>query len=175
MTYGGFLVFEGEDKDPGIPYPQSTEYPDFIHRYKKYRLDLWRPSHMRTYRGFLIKSVNRNDLKDLIENKDYWHASDLAFQYPCLEMCSKDRIKVIDFYAHVYNQSKTNKDRTKERESVDNSKYEIEIRKRKQYKYIVGCLIRHQTLQMLHLHFIRNTLNLIRHEHDTNIKSEHER
>jgi glycosyltransferase involved in cell wall biosynthesis len=134
MTYGGFLVFEGEDKDPGIPYPQSTEYPDFIHRYKKYRLDLWRPSHMRTYRGFLIKSVNRNDLKDLIENKDYWHASDLAFQYPCLEMCSKDRIKVIDFYAHVYNQSKTNKDRTKERESVDNSKYEIEIRKRKQYK-----------------------------------------
>jgi glycosyltransferase involved in cell wall biosynthesis len=134
MTYGGFLVFEGEDKDPLIPYPQSTEYSDFIHKYKKYRLDLWRPSHMRTYRGFLIKAVNRNDLKDLIENKDYWHASDLAFQYPCLEMCSKDKIKVIDFYAHVYNQSKTNKERTRERESIDNSKYEIEIRKRKQYK-----------------------------------------
>lgn len=134
MTYGGFLVFESEDKAPGIPYPQSTEYPEFIHKYKKYRLDLWRPSHMRTYRGFLIKAVNREDLKDLIDKKDYWHASDLAFQYPCLEMCSKDKIKVIDFYAHVYNQSKPNKDRTRERESLDNSRYEFEIRQRKHYK-----------------------------------------
>lgn len=134
MTYGGFIVWNGFDEEPTLPYPQSTEYPEFIHKHKKYRLDAWRPSHLRTYKGFLIKAIQRDDLRDLAENKDYWHASDLAFQYPCLEMCTPDRVKLIDFYACVYNHSKSNASRTHERESVDNSKYEYEIRQRKHYK-----------------------------------------
>jgi glycosyltransferase involved in cell wall biosynthesis len=133
MTYGGFIVWEGHDKDPGIPHPQSTEYPEFVHKHKKYRQDLWRASHLRTYRGFLIKSVNKDSVKDLIEKEYYWHASDLAFQYPCLEMCPSDKIKLIDFYAHVYNHSKQNQQRTHEREATSNHKYELEIRQRKHY------------------------------------------
>lgn len=138
MTYGGFIVWEGYDKDPGLPYPQSTEYSDFVHKHKKYRQDLWRASHLRTYRGFLIKSVNKEDIKDLIDNQYYWHASDLAFQYPCLEMCPKEKIKIIDFYAHVYNHSKQNQQRTHEREAVNNHKYELEIRQRKHYAEGLG-------------------------------------
>lgn len=134
MTYGGFLVWEGNNKDVKIPYPQSTTYPEFIQKHKKYRNDFWRASHLRTYRGFLIKAVNTSDIKDLVNNEYYWHASDLAFQYACLEMCSKEKIKTVDFYTCVYNQSKQNQVRTQERESVDNSKYEIEIRQRKHYK-----------------------------------------
>lgn len=133
MTYGGFVVWESEDKEPVLPYPQSTEYPSFVHKHKKYRNDLWRPSHLRTYRGFLIKKVNKQDLISLIDNDVYWHASDLAFQFPCLEMCTQDKIGVVDFLTHVYNQSKSNSIRTRERESTDNSRYELEIRQRKHY------------------------------------------
>lgn len=134
MTYGGFIVWNGEDAEPTLPYPQSTLYPDFIHEHKMYRQDHWRASHLRTYRAYLLKAIKLEDLRDLKEGKYYWHASDLAFQYICMEMCPKDKIQVIDFYAHIYNHSKVNRVRTHEREHADNSKYEAEIRNRKKYR-----------------------------------------
>jgi len=134
MTYGGFIVWDGPDAEPTLPYPQSTEYPDFVHKYKMYRQDHWRASHLRTYRAFLLQAVNLEDLKSLQDGKYYWHASDLAFQYPCMEMCPKEKIQVVDFFDCVYNHSKANQVRTHEREAASNAKYEIEIRNRKKYK-----------------------------------------
>jgi hypothetical protein len=89
---------------------------------------------MRTYRNFLFKKFNKNDLKSLIDGKYYWHASDLAFQFPFLEMCPKDKIGVVDFYTYVYNMTRANAQRTKEREDSSNAKFENEIRNRKHYK-----------------------------------------
>lgn len=134
MTYGGFIVWNGHDIDPTLPYPQSTPFSDFVHEHKLYRLDHWRASHLRTYRSFLYKAIQLDDFKSKINNELYWHAADLAMQFPCLEMCTPDKIGLINFYACVYNHSKANKVRTQERESVDNSKYEIEIRNKKKYK-----------------------------------------
>lgn len=134
MTYGGFIVWNGYETEPSLPYPQSTPFSDFVHKHKLYRLDQWRASHLRTYRSFLYKAIKLDDFKSKINNELYWHAADLAMQFPCLEMCSPDKIGLIDFYACVYNHSKANKVRTHERESVDNSKYEIEIRNKKKYK-----------------------------------------
>lgn len=134
MTYGGFIVWNGFDADSTLPWPQSTEYPEFVHQHKMYRLDHWRASHLRTYRAFLLQAIKLDDLKSLQDGKYYWHAADLAFQYPCMEMCPADKIQVVDFYNCVYNHSKSNRVRTHERESIDNSKYEIEIRNRKKYK-----------------------------------------
>lgn len=133
MTYGGFVCYDGTDESK-LPYPQSTPHPDFIHNHKKYREDIWRASHLRTYRSFLFKLIKREDVKLLNSDQYYWHGGDLAFQYPCMEMCPKEKIGVVDFYTCVYNQTKSNQVRTKERESQDNSKYEIEIRNRKKYK-----------------------------------------
>jgi glycosyltransferase involved in cell wall biosynthesis len=134
MTYGGFIAWNGPDVEPTLPYPQSTEHPEFIHNNKMYRQDHWRASHLRTYRAFLLQAVKLEDLKSLIDGKYYWHASDLAWQYPCMEMCPKDKIQLIDFYAHVYNHSQSNRVRTHERECNTNVKYETEIRNRKKYK-----------------------------------------
>lgn len=133
MTYGGFIVWNGVDAEPTLPYPQSTLFDDFVHEHKLYRKDHWRASHMRTYRGFLFKSLPSDEMRSLTDGEYYWHASDLAFQFPFLEMCPKDKIKLIDFYAHTYNHSKTNQTRTHERETIDNHQYEIEIRNRKHY------------------------------------------
>jgi len=132
MTYGGFVCWDGEDTT--LPSPQSTQYPDFVHSNVKYREDQWRASHLRTYRTFLWNSIDKEDLKTKDTGEYYWHGSDLAWQFPCLEMCPKDKIGVIDFYAHVYNQTESNTVRTQERESSENFKYEIEIRGRKKYK-----------------------------------------
>ena len=134
MTYGGFVVWNGENQQSELPYPQSTLYSDFVHNYKLYRQDVWRASHLRTYKAFLYQSINLDDLKSLEDGKYYWHASDLAFQYAYMEMCPKEKIQLIDFFSHVYNHSKSNQVRTHEREHVDNSKYEIEIRSRKKYR-----------------------------------------
>jgi glycosyltransferase involved in cell wall biosynthesis len=134
MTYGGFIVWNGPEEESTLPYPQSTEYSDFIHKHKFYRRDMWRASHLRTYRAFLIQAINLEDLKTFEDGKYYWHAGDLAIQYPCMEMCTPDKIQVVDFYDCVYNHSKANKVRTHERENRVNEKYEIEIRNRKTYK-----------------------------------------
>lgn len=133
MTYGGFVCYDGSDNIT-LPYPQSTPYSDFVHEHKLYRRDLWRASHLRTFRAFLFKSIDKKDFKSRFNNEYFWHASDLSWQFPCLEMCGKDKIGVVDFYTHVYNQTLNNQIRTQERESQDNSKFETEIRNKKIYK-----------------------------------------
>jgi glycosyltransferase involved in cell wall biosynthesis len=133
MSYGGFIAWYGDD-NLELPRSQSTPYSDFVHEHKLYRRDDWRASHLRTFKTFLLKALNTDDLKSLIDKKYYWHASDLAFQFPYLEMCPKEKIGVVDFYTHVYNQAGSNLARTHERETSDNTKYEVEIRNRKRYK-----------------------------------------
>jgi glycosyltransferase involved in cell wall biosynthesis len=133
MTYGKFYCYDGT-KDIKLGYPQSTPYPDFIIKHKLFRQDVWRASHMRTYKTFLFKKFNVNDLISKINNKLYWHAVDLVHQFAFLEMCPKDKVGVVDFPTYVYNQAPKNIIRTQEREHSDNSKFELEIRNRKHYK-----------------------------------------
>lgn len=133
MSYGGFVVWDGT-QDAKTPHPQNTHYPALVHKHKLYRRDLWRASHLRTYRYFLFKSIDPSDLISKIDNKPFWHASDLAWAYPCLEMCPSDKIGVADFYTHVYNATLKNQQRTQEREHADNNKFEDEIRNKKKYK-----------------------------------------
>lgn len=136
MTYGGMVVWDGENVTPA--YPQNSLYSDFVHDHKLYRNDWWRASHLRTYRGFLLKSINEEDLKDINNHKYYNHASDLAFQYAYMEMCGKEKIQAVNFHTYVYNQHPSIVNRTREREHSSNSKYEVEIRNRKKYKTGIG-------------------------------------
>lgn len=133
MTYGGFLAWEGGE-DTKEPYPQNTEYDKFIHKNNKYRSDLWRASHLRTYKWFLWKSINKKDFVSNIDNKLFWHASDLSWAYPCLEMCPPDKIGIANFITCIYNASNQNQNRTQERENQNNEIYENEIRNKKKYK-----------------------------------------
>jgi len=137
MTYGQFVCWDGSG-DVTQSFPQGTPYDDFIHRHKFYRRDQWRASHLRTYKYFLWKNIDREDLKSKIDREYYWHASDLAWAFPALEMCPKDKIGVVDFITHVYNTTLKNQVRTREREATDNSKYEVEIRNKKTYREGLG-------------------------------------
>lgn len=136
MTYGGMVAWDGVNTH--IAHPQNTQYTDFVHEHKYYKRDMWRASHLRTYRGFFFKSLDKKVLKTLKTNEYYWHASDLAFQYAYMEMCGKERIQVVDFFTYVYNQDASIAQRTRQREASDNHQYEVEIRNRKTYKTGLG-------------------------------------
>lgn len=132
MTYGKFFVYDGSDTISEAN-PQNTPYPDFVQEHKLYRQDTWRASHLRTYRAWLFKAIDKADLKSKYNGEYFWHAGDLAFQFPVMEMCTPDRIGVVEFPTHIYNACPKNQVRTKERESVDNTKYENEIRTKRHY------------------------------------------
>jgi len=137
LSYGHYVDYRNDTDIDYNPYPQNSPYPDFIHKYSKYRQDHWRASHMRTYKWFLFRAIDRKDFISKIDNKYFWHAGDLAFAYPCLEMCPTEKIGVLDFPTYVFNVSDGQVARSRERESVDNQKYEIEIRNKKKYKRVI--------------------------------------
>lgn len=133
MTYGEFYAYDGSSNLTKAN-PQNTPYPEFVHKHKLYRRDVWRASHLLTFRGFLPKAIDLNDIKSRYTGRWFYHAPDLAVAYPCLEMCPKDKIGVVDFPTYVWNASEQCQTRTRERESQDNTKYEVEIRNKKHYK-----------------------------------------
>lgn len=133
MTYGGMVV----QKDEGIvaANPQNSPYNNHVHLKKSYREDVWRASHFRTYRAFLWKSVDVKDMFLLGTDELYNHAGDLALQFPCLEICPKEKIGVVPFSTYVYNATNINQIRTFHRQ-MDSRHFDIEteIRNRKKYK-----------------------------------------
>lgn len=133
ITYGKMVVYDGtEDFKEGNP--QNTPYHPFIHQHKFYKRDIWRASHLRAFRKFLVKMIDPSDFISKLDGKIYWHAYDLAQMFPMLEMCPIEKIGVIDFPAYVYNASRPA--RSREREAPDNGKYEMEIRNKKVYRRV---------------------------------------
>lgn len=135
MTYGKFYCWDGKSNNVVEANPQNTPYSDLVHKYKLYKKDLWRASHLRTFKGFLLKKLSLQTYKSKLDNQFFDHAADLAISFPCLELCGKEKIGVIDFPTYVYNTSETQQTRTQNRESnINNVKYEPEIRNKKTYK-----------------------------------------
>lgn len=133
MTYGRFMCYDGSNQ-----LSESTVYgvphDKFVHDHKLYRRDMFKASHLRTYRSFLFKKIDKNDLKSLIDGEYYWHAIDVAWGSICQEMCPQNKIGVPDFFTCVYNMTPKNQVRSQERQATENHKYEDEIRNRKRYK-----------------------------------------
>ena len=174
MTYGKFVTYP--DLKEGNP--QNSPYPDFVKKHKLYRKDVWRASHLRTYKYFLFDNIDKEDLKSRYTQEYFWHASDLAWAYPCLEMCPADKIGVVEEFTYVYNVSEA--DRTKEREAQDNTKFEVEIRNKKHYKTLEDKSAKAEKLPQVNAfgdyrerHFIPETFsyvyNLTEGEYDVTI------
>lgn len=134
MTYGGMWVWQGGEDLVGAN-PQNSEFDDYTHEHQLYRKDVWRASHLRTYRASLLKAIHREDMIDSTTGEYYWEASDLSFQYPCLEMAGKERIGVVDFPTCVYNAHPKQTTRTAGRQhSSRHWEIETEIRNKRHYE-----------------------------------------
>lgn len=90
MTWGQFVH---DDGTPGW----ASEYPAEIRMLAKYRQDIWRATHLKTFRAGLFQKIMKGDLmlpayrdspgsNDLIPQVWREHAIDLAVMFPMLEM-----------------------------------------------------------------------------------------
>tara|TARA_R110002012_G_scaffold64648_3_gene169842 strand:- start:842 stop:2452 length:1611 start_codon:yes stop_codon:yes gene_type:complete len=141
MSYGGYVDYP-ELTFPGGPHGwQNTRYSQHVHDTNSYRKDWWRASHLRTFKWWLYKKINDNDLRYSKTNKYYFHAEDLASSFPCLEMCPTNKIGVHDFVTYVFNNTPSNRERGIEREKQAGHDLEQEIRNQKPYDIIQPQLI----------------------------------
>lgn len=128
MTYGKFVCYPSGD----IGNPQNTPYPDEVHRSNAYRKDIWRASHLRTFKWHLYKVIKKEDLIFSQTGEFYFHAEDLATSFPCLEMCPKSKIGVVDFLTYVYNVSQEARERVENDNSREPRGYKHEVAIREQ-------------------------------------------
>lgn len=135
ITYGKMLVWKG-DNDLTEANPQNTPYPEFVKQYNLYRNDVWRASHLRTYRKFLFSNLKKESMTSKINNKEFHHGGDLAEMYSLMEMCPPEKVLPVDFYSVVWNAHPSKMHLTRDREKNSNHIFEEEIRNNKKYKRI---------------------------------------
>jgi glycosyltransferase involved in cell wall biosynthesis len=93
MTSGSFSYHNGR---PGFASPPNT-----IENLRKQTFTL---SHLRTWKSWLWKKIDEEDLKD--ETGNYWSvAGDLAFMFPMLEMSGMEHYKFVSEKLYIYNES----------------------------------------------------------------------
>lgn len=67
----------------------------------KARKDMWNFSHLRTFRAFLFRLIDDDDLK--YEGQYFKAACDLGYGIPILEMCGDEHFHYIDEPLYIYN------------------------------------------------------------------------
>ena len=93
LTYGGFSTVNGKQTACTNPILNTASY-------RKY--ELWKTSHLRTFRKHLWDRIKDADLRDS-DGEYYKFASDLALMYPLVEMAGLDRIRMVTERVYVYN------------------------------------------------------------------------
>jgi glycosyltransferase involved in cell wall biosynthesis len=95
MTFGQFLIYHNYQKI----VPGFCKKPN---NFKLFRSTGWTSSHLRTFKTFLLKMVDVNDLQD--STGSFWKsAGDVAIFSPMMEMSGEERIKYISDVNYVYN------------------------------------------------------------------------
>ena len=73
-------------------------------KFENVRNEVFTLSHIRTWKAFLWRKINQEDLKD--ENGKYWEvAGDLSFMFPMFEMSGKERYGFMTDINYIYNES----------------------------------------------------------------------
>ena len=93
MTSGSFRYHDGRS---GFANPPKADV--------NVRNQTFTLSHLRTWKSWLWKKINVEDLKD--DKGNYWDvAGDLSFMFPMFEMSGLKHFKFIDEINYIYNES----------------------------------------------------------------------
>jgi glycosyltransferase involved in cell wall biosynthesis len=136
MTYGGLVCYPSGM----LGNPQNTPYPKEVRLANAYRRDMWRASHLRTFKWGLYSKIKEESMIYSKTGKYYFHAEDLATSYPCLEMCPENKVGLVEFYSYIFNETPSNRERGLVREAEAGIELEIEIRNQIPYKKIDSIL-----------------------------------
>lgn len=97
MTYGQFQYY------PGRQVGFARAFPEDVMKNCRFRSYDWVATHMRTFRAWLFKKIDKRDL--MINGKFFNSAWDLAMMYPMLEMSSNGHVRFIPTILYIYNTS----------------------------------------------------------------------
>ena len=93
MTSGSFRYHDGR---AGFANPPT--------KFSNIRKQTFTLSHLRTWKSWLWKKINPEDLKD--ENNNYWNvAGDLSFMFPMFEMSGEEHYRFLSEINYIYNES----------------------------------------------------------------------
>jgi len=93
MTSGSFKYQDGR---PGFALPPQNQ--------NNIRQQTFTLSHLRTWKSWLWKKINQQDLKDT--TGEYWSvAGDLSFMFPMFEMSGLQNYRHINDIIYIYNES----------------------------------------------------------------------
>lgn len=98
LTYGTYIEYPSGN----IPW-NVVRYSQEVIENNLYRHDVWRASHLRTFKYKLWKNIKLEDLKDS-DGQFYKMTCDLATMFPMLEM-SGGKFKCIQDILYCYNMS----------------------------------------------------------------------
>lgn len=119
MTSGSFMFSNGAK---GFATPPKIN--------ESIRTQTFTLSHLRTWKSWLWKKINEEDLKDTDGN--YWSvAGDLSFMFPMYEMSGKEHYRYISDILYVYNEQNPLNDHKVDLTLVN--KIAAEIRQKQKY------------------------------------------
>ena len=100
VSCGQFVQWHGPDENGTDRYSKGfTTKPA---NFKNLRNQPWRSSHLRTFKAWLFRRIEKEDL--IAPNGCYWEVTgDLAFMYPILEMAGIGRTLYTEDINYVYN------------------------------------------------------------------------
>jgi len=127
ITYGKYVEYPS-----GTVSNYVSKYSDNIIKNNLFRNDLWKATHLRTFKYKLWKNIDQKDFLD--EDKNYLDVTwDMAFMFPMLEMAGRKQ-ECIDKILYVYNRDNPlSDDKIKRQKQL---KYENIIRNRKKYNLL---------------------------------------
>jgi len=96
MTFGQFLIYN--NKDSIIKGFSKKPQP-----FNQLRKLSWSSSHLRTFKAFLFRKIDKQKLIDPVTNY-YWRmAGDAAIYTPMIEMAGEDKILYTEDINYIYN------------------------------------------------------------------------
>jgi len=101
MTYGSWMTPERQGY---IAKP----YPKEVFENKSFRNHKWLATAPNSFKRDLLLKVPKEKLIDPDTGTFFTNCTDLAYSFPCLEMCSFEEVKVIKDFIYIYRNNHDN-------------------------------------------------------------------
>jgi glycosyltransferase involved in cell wall biosynthesis len=100
MTYGNWVDYHtGKIHD-------IEEYSNEVFKVKNFRRVKWRATALNSFRKNILDLIPEKLLKH--DGKFFTNCTDLAYSFPCLEICNKDEVAVIKEPIYIYRSNHQN-------------------------------------------------------------------
>ena len=95
MTYGSWMT-------PDRVGQLAKPYPSEVFKNKSFRNHKWLATALNSFKRELLLKVPREKLINPNTGEFFTNCTDLAYSFPCLEMCEENEVAVVKEFIYVY-------------------------------------------------------------------------